>query len=133
MYVYLKSNYGVWSVGFYDPAGKWHLESEEYSAQQAAQRVAWLNGKKISVFETDRLSFKEFLTCLEIDLWDSNKKHTLGRLKNVIIALARDYNFVDQVNEKVFLNYRSAGKMSWILFQDLVSKAKQKQKEFLNL
>ncbi|CAE6754454.1 MULTISPECIES: hypothetical protein [Paraburkholderia] len=54
MYVYIEServqgddgftrvNY---TVGFYDPSGEWRPESDHGSPQEAARRVAWLNGK----------------------------------------------------------------------------------------
>jgi len=35
---------GVWTVGFYDPAGKWHPESDHESREDAAKRVHYLNG-----------------------------------------------------------------------------------------
>ena len=44
MYVYLKSEPGLFTVGFYDPAGDWHSESDCGSPEQAADRVAYLNG-----------------------------------------------------------------------------------------
>lgn len=48
MYVYLKSEAGCWTVGFYDPSGKWHSESDHASADKAARRVAYLNGTNVS-------------------------------------------------------------------------------------
>jgi hypothetical protein len=44
MYVYIKSESRLWTVGFYDPTGRWHSESDHESAEAAAQRVHWLNG-----------------------------------------------------------------------------------------
>jgi hypothetical protein len=44
MYVYIKSEARLWTVGFYDPTGKWHPESDHASEDDAAARVAWLNG-----------------------------------------------------------------------------------------
>lgn len=44
MYVYVKSEPGLWTVGFYDPSGKWVAESDHTSADAAAARVHWLNG-----------------------------------------------------------------------------------------
>lgn len=44
MYVYIESEPGVWTVGFYDPSGKWHPESDKGSQEEAASRVAFLNG-----------------------------------------------------------------------------------------
>ena len=44
MYVYIRSEPGLWTVGFYDPEGKWHPESDHATQEKAATRVAWLNG-----------------------------------------------------------------------------------------
>jgi len=44
MYVYLRSESGLWTVGFYGPDGKWNAESDWDSEEKAAKRVHWLNG-----------------------------------------------------------------------------------------
>lgn len=44
MWVYIKSDPNLWTVGFYDPTGKWHPEKDCESPEEAANRVAWLNG-----------------------------------------------------------------------------------------
>jgi len=44
MYVYVKSEPGLWAVGFYEPGGKWHPESDHKTSEEAAERVAYLNG-----------------------------------------------------------------------------------------
>ncbi len=44
MYVYIRSEPMLWTVGFYDPDGKWHSDSDYNDREQAAERVAWLNG-----------------------------------------------------------------------------------------
>ena len=43
-YVYIKSEPGLWTVGFYKPDGKWESESDHNSRESAAERAAWLNG-----------------------------------------------------------------------------------------
>ena len=43
-YVYIKTEPQLWTVGFYDPKGEWHSESDYANPGQAAKRVAWLNG-----------------------------------------------------------------------------------------
>lgn len=35
---------GLWTVGFYSPDGAWHPETDFNSADEAAERVHWLNG-----------------------------------------------------------------------------------------
>jgi hypothetical protein len=49
MYVYIHSDTDsrgnwLWTVGFYDPAGKWHAETDHDNKEAAAERVHWLNG-----------------------------------------------------------------------------------------
>jgi hypothetical protein len=44
MYVYIKSEPSLWTVGFYNPQGKWIAESDWGSTEEAAQRVCILNG-----------------------------------------------------------------------------------------
>jgi hypothetical protein len=46
MYVYIRSEPGLWTVGFYSPDGKWHPESDHNDRDEAAERVAWLNGSR---------------------------------------------------------------------------------------
>jgi hypothetical protein len=43
-YVYLKSDPGLWTVGFYDPQGQWKPECDCDSQKEAAERVHYLNG-----------------------------------------------------------------------------------------
>lgn len=45
MYVYVRNEEeNTYSVGFYDPGGQWHVESELPNDKAAANRVHWLNG-----------------------------------------------------------------------------------------
>ena len=44
MYVYIRSEPGLWTVGFYDPNGEWVAESDWGSPEEAAARVHYLNG-----------------------------------------------------------------------------------------
>lgn len=54
MYVYIQSDrweekgyvHYLYTVGFYDPKGEWHPESDHSTTEEAAERVAWLNGSK---------------------------------------------------------------------------------------
>jgi hypothetical protein len=45
-YVYVRSEPGLWTVGFYRPDGRWEPDSDHGSADEAAERVAWLNGNR---------------------------------------------------------------------------------------
>ncbi len=41
----------LFTVGFYDPAGKWHPESDHATKKAARDRVAYLNGANVSFEE----------------------------------------------------------------------------------
>lgn len=43
-WVYLRSEPGVWTVGFYAPDGSWHPDSDHHDQGEAAERVNYLNG-----------------------------------------------------------------------------------------
>jgi hypothetical protein len=43
-WVYIKSEPGLWTVGFYRPDGRFMPESDHDSPDKAAARVAYLNG-----------------------------------------------------------------------------------------
>lgn len=45
-WVYKQSEPGLWTVGFYDPKGRWEPESDHTTSEAAAQRCAWLNGSR---------------------------------------------------------------------------------------
>ena len=46
MYVYLNSEPGLYTVGFYKPDGRWEAESDHDSKEEAAARVSYLNGDR---------------------------------------------------------------------------------------
>lgn len=43
-YVYRRTEPRLWTVGFYDPMGKWEPESDHSDRQEAARRTSFLNG-----------------------------------------------------------------------------------------
>ena len=44
MYVYIMSEPGLYTVGFYDPSGNWHADRDFEKQEDAATRVSYLNG-----------------------------------------------------------------------------------------
>jgi len=44
MWVYINSEPGLWTVGFYSPSGEWNTDSDWHTPEQAAARVHYLNG-----------------------------------------------------------------------------------------
>ena len=46
LYVYIKSEPCLWTVGFYDPKGVWHPDCDFDNQTLARERVHYLNGGK---------------------------------------------------------------------------------------
>ena len=46
MWVYVKSEPNLWTVGFYSPDGGWHADSDHDTKEKAGERVHYLNGGK---------------------------------------------------------------------------------------
>ena len=46
MYVYIQSEPGLWTVGFYAPDGEWMPESDHDIKEDAVKKVHYLNGGK---------------------------------------------------------------------------------------
>lgn len=44
MYVYICSEPGLYTVGFFDPSGEWFTDSDHSTREAAAARVHYLNG-----------------------------------------------------------------------------------------
>ena len=49
MWVYIQSEPRLWTVGFYDPKGEWHPDSDWDRREDARERVAHLNGSREAV------------------------------------------------------------------------------------
>lgn len=43
-WVYIRSEPGLWTVGFYTPSGEWVPDSDHHDREDAADRCHWLNG-----------------------------------------------------------------------------------------
>ena len=44
MWIYIKTEPQLWTVGFYDPNNKFRLDSDHSNREKAAERCAFLNG-----------------------------------------------------------------------------------------
>lgn len=51
-WVYIQSEPGLWTVGFYSPDGRWQPDSDHDSRESAATRCHWLNGGRQEVDNT---------------------------------------------------------------------------------
>lgn len=51
MYVYVRSEANLYTVGFFTPDGEWIAESDYENRADAAERVHWLNGGNIDTID----------------------------------------------------------------------------------
>jgi len=47
MWVYIKTQSNLWTVGFYSPDGEWHGDSDWDDSEEACKRCNYLNGGKV--------------------------------------------------------------------------------------
>lgn len=79
MFVYLRSEPGLYTVGHYSPGGAWHPESDHSSRDDAAKRCAWLNGADA----------REALRTLMdyVGGWDEKPSHPCGIARDTLRRL----------------------------------------------
>jgi hypothetical protein len=68
-YVYVRSEPTLWTVGFYQPNGRWEPDSDHGSAKEAAARVRWLNGGAYADAEAQTLVAVRDL----VERWDADR------------------------------------------------------------
>lgn len=73
MYVYIRSEPQLWTVGYYDPSGKWQSESDHGSRVEAAERVHWLNGDNEGTTVMGIVSEYDMALSPEDDNWPNDE------------------------------------------------------------
>lgn len=63
-YVYIKSEPGIYTVGFYNN-GKWEPESDHASVAEAAFRVHWLNGGRNHLGQESHKALKNLMDMID--------------------------------------------------------------------
>jgi hypothetical protein len=93
MYVYIKSEPNLWTVGFYDPDGKFQPESDHDKTEDAARRVSFLNGKNEDMGKSNFKSLEVLdiiIADCETDVKEFDGKpftgKTLGQLHGIMEA-----------------------------------------------
>ena len=52
MFTILETERGLFTVGHYDPTGKWHPHSDHSNIEEAENKAAFLNGNMNPIFES---------------------------------------------------------------------------------
>ena len=95
-WVYVRSEPQLFTVGFFDPRGRWHSDSDHGSREEAAARAAYLNGAADQPTAARRFHV------------DNNGP---GGLRLVLTALRDGVLTVDQAMEQ-FVDERAADQTS---------------------
>ena len=94
MYVYIKSEKELWTVGFYDNYNKWQPESDHADPKMAAERVHWLNGGKLQrAKKEDSFEVRE----IQVILNSMEKKDELASIR---------VNLVDKSTKWLGVNHK---------------------------
>ena len=90
MYVYIKSEPNLYTVGFYDPSGDWQPESDHATKEEAGDRVAYLNGSKTVDITNFIKTLDLIIEDCETDVKEFDGKpftgKTLGELHGILEA-----------------------------------------------
>lgn len=92
MYVYIRSEPNLYTVGFYSPDGKWNPDSDFGTRDEARQRVNYLNGgNDLAKLKTELDNFKSLvnLNLHNHGHTNSNKGNKLRMVKNVSVKNSR--------------------------------------------
>lgn len=60
MWIYIETEHNLWTVGYYDPAGKFVTDSDHESRDGARARVAYLNGRNHYVESSNDVIDRKF-------------------------------------------------------------------------
>ena len=101
-YVYIASEPGLWTVGFYEPNGRWEAESDHDNEEGAAARVHYLNGGAALTAARDR---RIDALVAEVDSWKAS-----------YMALAPDHDVAMlRANSRIeALTKALEGTLSWL-------------------
>lgn len=78
---------GCFTTGFYDPSGAWQAESDHATADDAAQRVHWLNGGHLPM---ERAAPKLLRALKRVETWTkAGGAFPVGAVSEAIAAATR--------------------------------------------
>lgn len=72
MYIYIKTEPNLWTVGFYAPDGTWHTDGDHPAKAYAATRVHYLNGGNVRQVLENLEKLIRALTDETADFWPKN-------------------------------------------------------------
>ena len=89
MYIYIKSEPKLFTVGFYDSLGIFQPESDHDSKEKAASRVSYLNGNKSSSEKSMKILDMIILDCeTDVKVFEGKELNgkTVGELHGILEA-----------------------------------------------
>lgn len=76
MWVYIETERNIWTVGFYDPDGKFKTDSDHDDREKAGERVAFLNGGP----SMECKDLREFKEAVEKHWGPCDENHPVDRM-----------------------------------------------------
>jgi hypothetical protein len=93
MYVYIKSERNLWTVGHYSPNGEWIPQSDHNEETNAEKKVIQLNGGSIPLLDKEKHAISVGLTLagdyLKLDSKNDDEKFEVTKLiAEIVVKLA---------------------------------------------
>lgn len=93
-WIYIRSEPGLYTVGFFEPGGKWHAESDFNDQGEAAARVHYLNGGSAAPAPALLLACRA-----AVDAIQAEKKLQARRGESVAVELAVAQKAIENILE----------------------------------
>lgn len=91
-YVYIKSEPQLYTVGHYDPTGKWHTDSDHNDRNEAAARAHYLNGGTDRRARDIEEAARALLACAgRAEHWTDNERQGAFYLRTALDGKASDF------------------------------------------
>jgi hypothetical protein len=127
MYVYIRSEPGLWTVGHYSPQGKFIPESDHNVREEAAARVHYLNGSK----RGDHYQHKAGELMALLDITNSNLKSSrleVGALLECIEQMDEYMPNVPDANCRCHLSPPCSDCVEWSSLREVIETIHQIRK-----
>lgn len=100
-WVFIKSEPQLWTVGFYDPNGKWQAESDHNEQEEAAKRVHFLNGGSMTLGKEQTMKEAQDKYQLIVDALNKELKSEIKRIDfkdSVELEIGHDRRIEIEIN-----------------------------------
>ena len=111
MWVYVRSEPQLYTVGFYAPSGTWHTDSDHGTKEEAGERVHYLNGGSIVTKKSPQSKKKDAIALVSDAQAEASKKRFAPPTIEDVAQYCRERG--NGIDSEQFCDYYAA--RGWVL------------------